>query len=71
MEKKSKKISLTKKTFYLAQMNGGLEKNFYLFFAERKYKRFWTGFTIVEISEVLEAIFSKNFFSRPLLIWAN
>ena len=26
---------------------------------------------LVEISEVLEEIFSKNFFSRPLFIWAN
>jgi len=33
-----------------------------------------TGFELVllvEISEVLEAIFSKDFFSGPLLIWAN
>ena len=78
-KKKFQKNFSHQKTFYFAQMNGGLEKKFLKILLLRPLKNFQileskTGFELVllvEISEVLEAIFSKNFFSRPAFIWAN
>ena len=59
-------------------MNGGLEKKFFENIASKasdfQILESKTGFELVllvEISEVLEEIFSKNFFSRPPFIWAN